>query len=66
MYCLWCQNIHILFGYVIISIDVPQLYESGDIHLASCFIIQLITYSDIILLSDIPQFDQTNDKNFFI
>ena len=56
MYCLSClcyQNIHILLGYVLISIDVTQLYESGDIHLASSFIIQLIPYSDIIF-SRIP------------
>ena len=30
-------------------IDVPQLYESRDIYLASSVIIQLILYSEIIL-----------------
>ena len=39
MYCLWYQNIHILLGHVLISIDMTQLYGSGDIHLASSFII---------------------------
>ena len=53
MCCLWYQNIHILLGNVLISIDVTQLYESRDIHLVSSFIIQLILYSDIIF-SRIP------------
>ena len=47
MYCLRYQNIHILLGNVLISIDVTQLYESRDIHLVSNFIVQLILYSDI-------------------
>ena len=54
MYCLWYQNTHIFLSYVLILIDVTQLYEPGDIHLASSLIIQsLIPYSDIIF-SRIP------------
>ena len=45
MYCLWYQHMHILLGYVLISIDVTHLYESGDIHPASSFIIQQIPYN---------------------
>ena len=53
MYCLWYQNIHILLGFVLISMDVTQLYKSRDIYPVSSFIIQLILYSDIIF-SRIP------------
>ena len=47
------SHVYILSGYVLIATEVPQLYVSGDIHLASSFNIQLIPYSDIIF-SHIP------------